>query len=286
VNRVGRLPARPRPISTRLADRLHGPRGHAYLPPPPNGSTSTVGPSNGPDERPAAAGTREESTATAATTRTANSSTAGATDSSDEGGSAQGSDTAGGGVGNDPSTANGGSDEGVTAAESTNNDSADGTDTQGQEAYHFGTGEATAIEGGTAFNGEFLNPDPPEQQGGTIDGGETVDGANNPAEEGDANNADEEEVTAEEAEAAADAYNADGANGGDGDDEGEPPPPVTWEWEDIREDDPHIHAYSECDQLLVEVYGDTIHRNTGDHMPGGIDIVQDHCKLNPSYQPP
>ena len=86
VNRVGKLPARPRSISTRLADRLHGPRGHAYLPPPPNGSTSTVGPSNGPDERPAAAGTREESTATAATTRTANSSTAGATDSSDEGG--------------------------------------------------------------------------------------------------------------------------------------------------------------------------------------------------------
>ena len=48
-----------------------------------------------------------------------------------------------------------------------------------------------------------------------------------------------------------------------------------WKWEDIREDDPNIHAYSECDQLLFEVYGDTIHRNTGDHMPGGIDIVQD-----------
>ena len=41
-------------------------------------------------------------------------------------------------------------------------------------------------------------------------------------------------------------------------------------WEDVREDDPQIHQYSPAGDKLFEVYGDTVHRNTGDHMPGGL----------------
>ena len=56
-------------------------------------------------------------------------------------------------------------------------------------------GRPTAIGGGVAFNGEFLSPNLPEQQGGTNEGEEADDGAVNPAEGGDANNADGTETT-------------------------------------------------------------------------------------------
>ena len=46
-------------------------------------------------------------------------------------------------------------------------------------------------------------------------------------------------------------------------------------WADVREEDPYIHQYTGADDLLYEVYGDTPHHNTGEHMPGGIDPVLD-----------
>ena len=43
----------------------------------------------------------------------------------------------------------------------------------------------------------------------------------------------------------------------------------------MREEDPFIHQYTGADDLLYEVYGDTPHHNTGEHMPGGINPVLD-----------
>ena len=43
----------------------------------------------------------------------------------------------------------------------------------------------------------------------------------------------------------------------------------------LRASDPLLHELTAADRKLISVYGDTLHRNDGSHLHGGIDPVED-----------
>ena len=45
--------------------------------------------------------------------------------------------------------------------------------------------------------------------------------------------------------------------------------------DELRASDPLLHELTAADRKLISVYGDTLHRNDGSHLHGGIDPVED-----------
>ena len=45
--------------------------------------------------------------------------------------------------------------------------------------------------------------------------------------------------------------------------------------EELRVSDPLLHELTAADRKLISVYGDTLHRNDGSHLHGGIDPAED-----------
>ena len=45
--------------------------------------------------------------------------------------------------------------------------------------------------------------------------------------------------------------------------------------EELRASDPLLHELTAADRKLISVYGDTLHRNDGSHLHGGIDPAED-----------
>ena len=273
TNRPGKLPARPRPHSTRLRDRqreLEQARFQASLPPAPvRASPTAADPNSGPSGGPTGAATRG---GTAEAARTANSSTAAAANPSTAEGAAQDSNGAEGAVGDAPSAAPRGSGTRAGSSRSAATDpSGRAPQQRTRGAFVFGQSAEDGQER-AEFDVQVDEAAHQPQQPADADGGDNADGGNVPEGGGEeANNAEGEGTTA-----AAEDNNNDGDGGGgtEGEDD-EDDPPAEWDWADVREVDNQIHAYAACDDKLFEVYGDTIHRNTGDHMPGGVDVVQD-----------
>ena len=239
-------------------------RFNAMLPPAPETARTAHADSNpGPSDGPADTATRGTA---ARATRTANSSTARAANPSRGGGAAQVSNGAEGATGDDASVASRGSDARAGASRSATADPSGGAPPQRTRgAFRFGQSAEDGQE-----RAEFdvtvnaaLRQQPAD-----------ADGRNNAAADDAPEGGGEGATNAEGGgTAAAEEENNDG-DGGVGD-AGDPDPPEDIAWADVREADPQIHAYSACDDKLFEVYGDTIHRNTGDHMPGGVDAVVD-----------
>ena len=164
--------------------------------------------------------------------------------------------------------------------------------TEGEGVFRFGQrgaeqqqqqqGARANRRGTFQFNAFALGDVRPPRQQGEADTGaaESVEGegANAGGEETtaaaeDINNDNEGSEGGGDEDEGEDNDNAENAsNGPEGDDD---PAVDPFEWADVMEDDTELQELDKCDDLLFSVYGDTIHRNTGTHLNGGISIPEE-----------